>query len=267
MAILGAMRCEICGTEHDTPAKFCSECGYPLVPDPGPPPVARKRSLKERLGGVKLGAAIGAVLVLLAMTTLAVVGNLGDERGEATASDVGRTTATVPAVTAPPEEDPAEPIAERRRDIDSGTVQKQIEVNETAIDEDVTFKVTRIYPVEKIPLAGTSEEILEEPGEKLVRVDITWKNNMAEPADIFCGAKNAVLLDVSGENYEPLPESLDAERNEDICTADVLPGAKQELLLWYSVPEELAIEGVVLWNSAAADDPDGSKTDVFVETK
>ena len=251
----------------------------PLLLGDAPPPVPpRRRAATRRLEDVNRSAALGVLLLVGGVVALIVFASVAGGSRQRVAAEVGPVAERLQAPAAADEEtaaqpatddgDAAAPPAQRRRDVDSGTVQKQIRINDAATDDDVTFRVTRIWPVQSIPLYGTSLELPRQPDEKLVRLDLRWKNNMGRPADLFCaGARGAVLLDAFGKNYRPLRSSLDAEGNEQICNEPVPPGGTQAVKLWYRLEAGTPVGGAVIWNNLAEDDPGGGKTDVFVAAR
>jgi hypothetical protein len=144
--------------------------------------------------------------------------------------------------------------------------QRAISVGEAAVDDDITFKVTSISSVDSIPGSEFSEgPLTPRSGAKLVRVDLTYRNNTQTPVDLLCGgASGFVLLDEDDRNYEPVDDLLDLAGNDEVCSENVQPGFRSQVVLAFQVPRGRRVGGLVMWNSEAEDDYNGQATQVLV---
>jgi hypothetical protein len=247
-------------------------------------------SSKRRLGVPHLIAAVAALLLLAGGAVALAVTAGGDDDPKPVASTSAGTTNEATADVEdtdddgiPDDEDP-DPYSAADPEEDSGfedgptqndetfedeeteaqPEQSTVSIGKPAVDDDVTFKVTNISAVESIPVDEYSEPIVRKPETKMVRVDLTWKNNMQVPADLFCGgASNAILLDADQRNFQAMDNMLDIAGNE-ICGEDVQPGFKQQVTLAYQVPKGTPIAGLVIWNPEAEGDSSGEVSNIFV---
>lgn len=158
------------------------------------------------------------------------------------------------------DEDTTEPDEADGRD----TAETNVRVGDAAADDDVTFKVTSLQTVQSIPVDEYSDPIVRKPGTKLIRADITWKNNTNAPLDIFCGQEPAILLDQDQRNFQPRDVTLDIAGNET-CGDELQPGFKQSVTLAFQIPADSKTLGLILWNKDAEDDFDGSSSSIFFE--
>jgi hypothetical protein len=138
--------------------------------------------------------------------------------------------------------------------------EKIVPVGATAIDDDVTFKVLALEPVQSIATDEYSDPVTRVEGSKLIKAVIMWKNNTDAPLDIFCGGEPAILLDQDERNFQPKDVTLDIAGNET-CGEELQPGFKQTVTLAFQMPRESSTYGLGLWNSGSEDDPSG---DTFV---
>jgi hypothetical protein len=149
-------------------------------------------------------------------------------------------------------------------DADEETEHTSVSVGEPAVDDDVTFKVLSLEAVSSISTGEFSDgPITAKPGAKLVKAVVTWKNNMDDGADIFCGGGSAILLDQNERNFDPIDDQIEISGNE-MCGGDVQPGFKQTVTLAFQMPKNSNTTELVLWNSDAEEDYDGEQSDVRV---
>jgi len=151
-------------------------------------------------------------------------------------------------------------------DTEDGPQQRYVNIDEAAVDDDVTFKVTSLSAVSSIPGTEFSEgPLTARRGAKLIRADLTYKNNTQTPLDLMCGgASGVVLLDDEDRNYDPVEDLLELQGNEEVCGEEVQPGFKTNVVLAFQVPKGRKVAGLVLWNTEAEDDYDGDQSQVVV---
>jgi len=157
---------------------------------------------------------------------------------------------------APAEDDPfAEPEPEQR----------PVSVGEAGVDDDVTFKVNAMERVDSIAGGEFSDgPITPREGAQLIRVDLTYKNNMQAPIDLLCGGgQGFVLLDEDDRNYEPVNDLTDIAENGEVCLEEVQPGFKSDVVLAFQMPRRAEIGGLVVWNPEAEDDYDGTASQLI----
>jgi hypothetical protein len=141
--------------------------------------------------------------------------------------------------------------------------QKTVGIGEPGVDEDLTFKVTSIEAVQAIPVDEYSDPIVRRQGTKLIRVDLTYKNNTSDGIDPFCGGRSIVLLDRDERNFDPIDNYIDIAGNE-ICGDELQPGFKRSVTIAFQIPRDSKTLGVVLWNGESDDDYSGELSNVFV---
>ncbi len=142
-----------------------------------------------------------------------------------------------------------------------------VAIDEARGDDRVTFKVTGLERVQSIPRNETwasDGPLTPRRGAQLIRVDLSYKNNMQVPIDLLCGGgQGFVLLDENDRNYRPIDSLLELEGNDEVCGEDVQPGFKADVVLAFQMPKRSDIGGLVMWNTEAEDDPSGDLTQII----
>jgi hypothetical protein len=205
-----------------------------------------------------------ATLILLVGCTVVV--GCGGARTEADAEKVVTVTATVaaqPTTTDDEFEDAPDSsdTGETTTAPTSGTA--EVTVGESAEDDGVLFKVTRLAEVEELPRSYNSP-IRPRKGTDLWAAVIAMKNQGSTGVDPMCGGGSAVLIDTDQRNFEPITDSISIKgNNAGFCGGNIQPGFKATVTLGFYVPKETEIAGIAVWNGDSEDDFFGDTYVVF----
>lgn len=152
------------------------------------------------------------------------------------------------------------------REEGGGDEQRVSRLGVTADDDEIAFKVTRFAEVGSIPKAYGAAPVRPRPGTKLVRVDLTFRNDGREPTDFLCqvfaGAQGVALIDGKGRKFGPDDSGFEVAGNDEACGNAVQPGLQARGVVPFEVPRSAEIEGVLVWNPSG-DSIDGSGSAVL----
>ena len=129
-------------------------------------------------------------------------------------------------------------------------------------DDGVTFTVKRLEEVGRIPGGRYSAgPIRPRAGGKLVRADVT----ISSPGvpDPLCGADGLVALDTKGRTFRPSGDELAIAGNEDACAGERSSRATGTFA--FHLPRTSRLEGLLVWNGHAPNDPAGRKSRFLVK--
>jgi hypothetical protein len=161
-----------------------------------------------------------------------------------------------------------EPVDEE----EATTSDTRTDVGETAADDGLSFKVTRIEAVDSIPIPYSAAATARS-GRQLVRVDLTYRNESRKPHDYLCqvtaGGSGAQLVDTSDRVYTPHDSVFEIKGNAEACGRGVQPGLTDHAVIPFELPENASVAGVRLWDPEGADLDYGTEPEsaVFVNAR
>lgn len=214
-----------------------------LVADLPPPPL----SLRERAGRPSRYAARGLRTIRgLAWTAGAIIGGLGvlgvivsDEQGTPGKAPVVQVPAPRPA----PSPRPAPKITKAR-------------VGQVVLDDGIAFRVLRVRRAKTVPLRADRGGGNLAPGQnrRFVVADVQAVNHRSQPDDPFCGSGGAALSVPSGEDVEPIPQILQLQGNDVICSGGLAPGQRTTVQIVFRLPKGDRARQLDVWHGTVDGD-------------
>jgi hypothetical protein len=132
-------------------------------------------------------------------------------------------------------------------------------VGGTGIDDGVVYRLHSVGEVSTLPVDEFSDPVRAVSGAKLIRADMTVKNNTKAPLDPFCGGGNSKLIDQNDRQYDVIEDILNVA-GANFCD-DIAPGFQTDVILVFQVPSDSKFAGLAVWND---DDENDYSGDSFV---
>jgi|GEM_PF-2865502 len=185
--------CEACGHANPPDARFCNACGAALVARPpaadAAPSPARPPSAEGRRAFALLGAAVGVVALLYAVTLFSDRGDAPSAAGTAEAPGVG-PAAAIPDGPAPPLPDTAQAAADRQAAL--GTPKGH-------------FESGRYYLTAAFEATGSNPEASAQWARK-ARTAFEASLAMREDPDVRLALAEALRFDPASPPMQPITE-------------------------------------------------------------
>lgn len=230
----------------------------------GRPPLESPRSRCHHQVNLARVVTIGCA-ALVAVVLAACGGQKTTEGGQevVTVTVTNEEPTTEPTTTDEFEDAPEaeDPYGEDTTTEETSSAASQAAVGESASDDGVAFKVTKLAKVKSLPRPYDSP-IRAPKGADLWEAVVVAKNNTDRGVDPFCGGSSAVLIDADQRNFEPHQDSLSIKgNNEGYCGGNIQPGFKATVRLAFTTPKGTDVSGIALWNGDF-----NNETDPFGDT-